>query len=551
MLDSLVDVDYDSALSVLVQLDTRGMEKGEQMYALLLKGKAMNKADSLFTTDSVMLEVCNYFDRHGNSNQRMLAHYVLGCAYRDMRDAPRALQCYQDAVEQADTTRSDCDLSTLMRVHSQMCKLYGYQQITEYELEEARIAEKLSWKQGDTLSALLLQQTRCYGLYRNGQYRECIEAAEMLQRNCIKYHRYDLADIVNVSFVKSYLRLQDFDKAKIYLDRYESAMAIKEKQIGIVGGWGYLYMYKAEYFKGVSNPDSAEYYYKKALSSQGPGFRPITTYKGLYDIYATTGQVDSMTQYMNLYMAEKEKQYDAEQMSTMMQMQSLYGYNAESQKAEKELKKVFAIRMRGYGMASAVLLLFALFCLYAWNQRLKKERKINAVMLDYWQASEQLSLARKQVEDLSSQKEHSEMEIKSMLNRLKDAEQREKELNTQVQQIASCKRRHDLSNTDIVKAFHGFAEDRSDLKPEHWLKLRELVENTYPSFYEELNGGTAPLTDYEYHMCLLMKCDFFPKDIDKILGTQNYTSTTQRRLLKKVYGIDGNARVFSNRVKAI
>ena len=31
MLDSLVDVDCDSALSVLVQLDTRKMEKGEQI----------------------------------------------------------------------------------------------------------------------------------------------------------------------------------------------------------------------------------------------------------------------------------------------------------------------------------------------------------------------------------------------------------------------------------------------------------------------------------------------------------------------------------------
>ena len=82
MLDSLVDVDYDSALSVLVQLDTRKMEKGERMYAQLLTGKAMNKADSLFTTDSVMKEVVRYFDRQGNSNQRMLAHYVLGCAYR-------------------------------------------------------------------------------------------------------------------------------------------------------------------------------------------------------------------------------------------------------------------------------------------------------------------------------------------------------------------------------------------------------------------------------------------------------------------------------------
>lgn len=172
-------------------------------------------------------------------------------------------------------------------------------------------------------------------------------------------------------------------------------------------------------------------------------------------------------------------------------------------------------------------------------------------MFDYWQANEQLSLARKQVKELSSQKENSDLELKSMLNLLKDAELREKELNIQIQQIASCKRRQDISNAGIVKAFHGFVEDRSGLKPEHWLMLRELVENTFPSFYEELNGGTAPLTDYEYHMCLLMKCEFYSKEIDKILGTQNYTSSTQRRLLKKVYGIEGDAKTFSNRVKAI
>ena len=145
-------------------------------------------------------------------------------------------------------------------------------------------------------------------------------AENMKGKKIKKWDEVTGAEIMNVFFLKSYLKLQNFDKAKIYLDRYESAKAVKEDVSRIVGGWRALYLYKADYFRGVNNPDSAEYYYKKALSSQGPGFRPITTYKGLYDIYATTGQVDSMTQYMNLYMAEKEKQYDAEQMQSMQQM---------------------------------------------------------------------------------------------------------------------------------------------------------------------------------------------------------------------------------------
>lgn len=30
-------------------------------------------------------------------NEKMEAHYLLGCIYRDMKEAPKAMQCYQDA----------------------------------------------------------------------------------------------------------------------------------------------------------------------------------------------------------------------------------------------------------------------------------------------------------------------------------------------------------------------------------------------------------------------------------------------------------------------
>ena len=55
----------------------------ERMQEELLCARRMNKEYIDFTTDSVMKEVAAYYDRHGSPNERMEAHYLLGCAYRD------------------------------------------------------------------------------------------------------------------------------------------------------------------------------------------------------------------------------------------------------------------------------------------------------------------------------------------------------------------------------------------------------------------------------------------------------------------------------------
>ena len=103
-IDSLTDAHYDSALVLLAGMDTLPMRRADRMYLELLRAKAMNKASVPFTSDSVMRRVAQYYDRHGSPNQRLLAHYLLGCVYRDLGSSPRALEEYQRAVSQADST---------------------------------------------------------------------------------------------------------------------------------------------------------------------------------------------------------------------------------------------------------------------------------------------------------------------------------------------------------------------------------------------------------------------------------------------------------------
>ncbi len=65
----------------------------------------------MFTSDSVMKDVVAYYDKYGSANERMLANYVLGCVYRDLHEVPLALEYYNKATEQADTTATDCTMA--------------------------------------------------------------------------------------------------------------------------------------------------------------------------------------------------------------------------------------------------------------------------------------------------------------------------------------------------------------------------------------------------------------------------------------------------------
>ena len=117
----------DSVLKILdsARNEAPNYPRSLRMKYELLHAAAQNKAYISFTSDSVMKEVVDYYDSHGTANEQLQAHYVLGCVYRDLNDAPRALHCYQDAVDKADTTSEDCNYNLPSRVYNVMGYIMG------------------------------------------------------------------------------------------------------------------------------------------------------------------------------------------------------------------------------------------------------------------------------------------------------------------------------------------------------------------------------------------------------------------------------------------
>lgn len=157
--DSIMDIADDSAQVAIKLLDgikpeLSNLSKAQRMRYDLLYHKAMNKAYIDFTSDSTMLAVVDYYEHHGSSNDKMLAYYILGCVYRDMREAPLALEYYNKATEQADTASTNCDYATLCRVYNQMGVLFAKQHLPHQELASFDKAMLYAYKAKDTLTQL-------------------------------------------------------------------------------------------------------------------------------------------------------------------------------------------------------------------------------------------------------------------------------------------------------------------------------------------------------------------------------------------------------------
>ena len=141
-MDSLLEANPDSGYKVLKDLQGKVDSIGDEAVSMrhrMFLASAENKLYLTMPSDSEFMEVVSFYDVNGTSNDKMRVHYLMGCIYRDRKEAPQAIRYFQEAVDFADTTLCDCDYSTMTRIYSQMAFLYYYQYFPGKALESYRV----------------------------------------------------------------------------------------------------------------------------------------------------------------------------------------------------------------------------------------------------------------------------------------------------------------------------------------------------------------------------------------------------------------------------
>lgn len=552
--DSIMNVNDDSAKVAIRMLDGVKSQlpeftQAQKMRYELLRHKAMNKACITFTSDSVMKEVVDYYEDHGSANQRMLANYVLGCVYRDMHEVPLALEYYNKATEQADTTAADCDYGTLYRVYSQMEFLFSKQYLPYQLLDAFGKAEKYAYLAKDTLNAIINYQNKGDAYDYLGK-KDSVVAINLRSANMFKRigDNYNAAIALGCNY-SYYIEKQDSVNAKKAFEAYFSTGY--EGNLEYEDSKAYVLCQKGIYYMFTGQLDSACYILQQSLKFCKSFSNKAATTKALAHYYAKVNQPSLAMKYALQSSEYNDSSLMEARKNQLQQMQAMYDYGRNQEIARMAEQKATRSTQMNYMVVFACVILL-LFLSYIYRKQLVLKKKRIAVSKLLYEDS-LLKLKRLQDEKAKLVAENDNklfqviMEKENTIDKLKAeiSDIQDKYSLTSVSNVELT-----LMDSSICKKIK-FIEvhPRKKMSDEDWKELADTVEKTIPNFIPRLKNK---LNDKDYQICLLIRLGFTTSLIARLLGLSDAAiSKSRKTMLKKLCGKIGKPKDFDKYVLQI
>lgn len=552
--DSMMNLNDESAKIAIQMLDSMKpkwgeLSKSQKMRCQLLYHKAMNKADIMFTSDSVMKDVVAYYDKYGSANERMLANYVLGCVYRDLHEAPLALEYYNKATEQADTTATDCDYGTLYRVYSQMGFIFSKQYLPYQILDAFSKAEKYAYLAKDTLNAIVNYQNKESAYYYLGN-KDSVIAINLRAASMFKQYGNNYAAAIAIGCNYSYyIEKKDTLKAKEAFKAYCSTGY--DGNSNYEDAKAYVLYQKGTYYLFTNLLDSAYYNLQQSLKLCLSYSTKAATTKVLAQYYAKTNQPTLSMKYALLSSEYNDSDLIEARKTQLQQMQAMYDYSRNQKQARDAEQKAERKNLIIYTLIiGSVLIFLSLTYFYLRQLKLKKKK---------------IATSKKLFEDslLKLKNMQNELDLlvtindKKLAGIIKEKELTVCKLKEEIKDIKGKFSNSSLSETDILlqeSSIYKRIKDveqhpKEKMSKEDWKKLEETIEHHIPSFIPILKKR---LNETDYRICLLVKLGISTSMMAILLElSTSAISVYRKRMLKKLCSKSGKPKDFDDFVRQI
>lgn len=554
--DNLMELSQDSARSALAILDSirpdlSKMGKSTQMRYQLVYAKGMNKGYVDFTTDSLMKEIVDYYDNHGTCQQQMLAHYLLGCVYRDLGDSPAALSCYNDAVEKVDTASKDCDYKLLTRVYEQEGALFLSQSMPQNALSAYQKAEKYAWIAKDTLSAVLSYEHLGNIYEYMDNMNKVIEVYENASRRYRQYGYPVQAARALGGAIQALILTKQYAKAKKYMDVFEAESGYFQKD----SCYSYINYSHYYYLKGLysleSHSDSAKYWFTKSQECAKTNNNKSFSAYAWYLYYIKHQQMDSVAKYSEQAFAYNDSANLDMERDLMQKMQAIYDYDRWKNVAHNEEVKAtranLTLLVSILVSVSVIIIGILAFLVYRKKRKLElqeKEEQENMIRQQIYYTKQELELLRtvneRKIADVIKEKEQT---INKLKENLKDI--RDKYSNSSLSDVDIL-----LKESSIYKRIKYLELHPKEIMRENdWLELEETIEQLIPSFIPLLKNR---LNVIAYRICLLVKLEISTSSIAILLGLSSSAISKYRKvMLEKLCGRSGKPKDFDEYIRQI
>lgn len=544
--DSLINVQPDSAIVFLKSMEHRmdSASEAQQMRFQLLCIKANDKAYIPHTSDSLILSLLHYYTKKRDKTFLPEVYYYAGRVYRDLGDAPQALNYFEKAVNAMGKAEN---YPLRSRLSSQIGILFLYQDMYEEALEKFKNAYKYDTLLKDTAGIIfdLRDMASCYRYMEQTEtslhyYQKAYDLASAIQHS-------RLMNIVQNQMASLYIELKQYNLAKKFLLPSLNKLCRPSKSA--------VYSIASKLYHQTGHTDSAQYYYKELLKC-GTIYAKKAACSGLAEIALRNKNPKDALLYLQLFMEYTDSVQRITHTETVHKMRSLYNYQLREKenmilKNTNNRQELIIVCIS----ASCLIILILSFAYLQYSRRKRLQLSIHLEKLrnlqkeHYRKSASFIERNRNLIKELEEQLTNAE----AMNTSLKIQLQKQKEiiLYTNKQAELDLDRREIMRTTlldsDICKTFKDRIRSSSfKITTEEWCALEKAVNDTYEGFSENLHK-LHRFSKYEFHICLLIKINIPPADMAKLTNhTKESISATRRRLYEKVFSEKGSPKLWDD-----
>lgn len=500
--------------------------------------------------DTMMQQVVAYYKEHGTANDRMEAYYLLGSVYRDLHEAPKAMEAFLNGISAADTTREDCRYDILARLYAQRYEILYRQSLYNQAAEVNRMAYKYAVLAGDSLFVADALWKRMGICFANSDYQtiadECWSLLEESRRlGMYKHAASNLCTSV---------------LANMELGRVEDAarlLAIYEQHSGQVDlathecPFPMYYYAKGRVMAATGKSDSAEYFYRKELTADDWDNRQAA-YRGLRLLFEQKGLQDSVCKYAPLQCDAVDSAYQEMLSAGLQNLHELYDYSrlqTENSRKELQLQQSRRRMLYFWGALAFVVTcaLFTLLYIRAWyRQRISDaELRLDRACADLEERENNLSALREELAKVKDEEERQRLAREVEQTERETAGQRQAVMNSQ-EELDALRRhvrtsaktlRQRYSETAVFQSLLHKARQGETATEEDFDLVMKVLAEREEGLEARMNTLRARLSKTEFSFFLLLRLGL-TKTEAAVLTAHSIASVTNTctRLFRKFQG---------------
>ena len=545
MADSLTNTNPDSAVIYLNKLKDHieTAPRSVQMYYQLLCIKANDRAYIPHSSDSIILPILNYYKQTDDLHLPE-TYYYAGRIYRDLGDAPQALDYFNNTLDALPSSSDSYSLKS--KVYSQIGTLFLYQDIYDEALKMFKEAFHYDLLLEDSVGMSYDLRDMAPSYRCLNQIDSAIYYYGKANDLALALHQQRFVSMIQSQMAGLYIQLKKYDLAKQFL---QSSLSYQHK-----ADKSGIFSVAAKYYHQLGTKDSAVYYYTQLLDF-GTIYAKQAAHWGLAELAIDNNHEQDAIPHLRAYMQCVDSIRKITDREAIRQMRSVYNYKLREKeiahlKSKNEQTKLIIISLLSL-CAILASITFAYIQYFKLKQlqltiRLKKIKRLKDKL--YSRSVQFIEENKRKIEELEIM-ERKFLEVDQINTTLKEQLNAQKELIIYTnKQIKLDLNRREQSQAVLFKSeiyLHIQRQlkinDRSKrmLSDEDWKELEKLVNSTYNGFKENLYD-IYNLSLFEYRVCLLIKINIQPIDIGKLTEhSKESISSTRRRLYEKVFHIKG------------